>query len=335
MNKHTGYTYLEITMKKIISIIALAVIAFSANAQINTELRIYHRLGNQAFQLGTTTQNNLGHDFKVDRLQYYMSNFSVVHDGGMETPIHVDTIALMNAADGNYSTVELGSLAITNVEGVKFYIGVPQPTNNADPSLYASGHPLAPQSPSMHWGWASGYRFLAYEGKGGMNFSQTFQLHGLGNSNYFQTTVTATGQVIGGNLIIALDADYARGVEDIDVSSGVIAHGVDQEDLTALENFVDFVFTQSSQDLTASQEELEAITWTVYPNPTASGEVKLEVNGNAAADAVHVTDALGKEVTRCAISNGTARFNVEQSGIYFVSIVQDGATIATKRIIKQ
>lgn len=239
-------------MKTILSLLVVAFVGVSANAQVNTELRIYHMLGTQAFQMSTTAQNNLGEDFQVDRLQYYMSNFSIVHDGGVETTVSSDTIALMNAADGAFSTVELGNHSITNVEGVKFHIGVPQPTNNENPALYGPDHPLAPQSPSMHWGWASGYRFLAYEGKGGMNFSQTFQMHGLGNNNYFQTSVTATGQMVNGTLVIALDADYIRGVENINVGNGVIAHGVDQEDLTALENFRDYVFSASSQDLIAS-----------------------------------------------------------------------------------
>jgi len=139
-------------MKTIVSILAFAFFTLSSNAQVNTELRIYHMLGSQAFQMSTTAQNDLGHDFQVERLQYYVSNFSVVHDGGTETAVNVDTIALMNAADGIFSTIELGSLNITSVESVKFYIGVPQPTNNADPSLYGPDHPLAPQSPSMHWG---------------------------------------------------------------------------------------------------------------------------------------------------------------------------------------
>ena len=322
-------------MKTILSIFAFALLTVSSNAQVNTELRIYHMLGTQAFQMSTTAQNNLGQDFQVERLQYYVSNFSIVHDGGMETAVSVDTIALMNAADGNFSTIELGSHSITSVEGVKFYIGVPQPTNNADPSLYGPGHPLAPQSPSMHWGWASGYRFLAYEGKGGMNFSQTFQMHGLGNNNYFQASVTAAGQVINGTLVIALDGDYVRGVENINVANGVIAHGVDQEDLTALENFRDLVFSQSSQDLTASIEESELAAWKIYPNPSISGEATIEFDDQLEIDQIRVTTISGQEVDLVEASNGEATIDLEESGVYFVSLLKDGNVISTKRIVKQ
>ena len=322
-------------MKTILSILAFSLLTLSSNAQVNTELRIYHMLGTQAFQMSTTAQNNIGHDFQVERLQYYVSNLSIIHDGGVETPINVDTVALMNAADGVFSTIELGSHTITSVEGVKFYIGVPQPTNNADPSLYGPDHPLAPQSPSMHWGWASGYRFLAYEGTGGMNFSQVFQLHGLGNNNYFQTSVVATGQVINGTLVIALDADYVRGVDDINVSNGVIAHGVDQEDLTALENFRDYVFSSSTQDLTTSINDLEATAWTIYPNPSVSGVSTIEYDSQLAIDAIRVSNLTGHEIAVVETSNGSALIELEESGVYFVTLLKDGKALSTKRIVKQ
>ncbi|MDG1330913.1 MAG: T9SS type A sorting domain-containing protein [Crocinitomicaceae bacterium] len=321
-------------MKTILAVVAFAIVTFSADAQVNTELRIYHMLGTQAFQMSTTAQNNMGDDFQVERLQYYMSNFSIVHDGGMETAVSSDTVALMNAADGNFSVVELGSHSITNVEGVKFHIGVPQPTNNEDPSLYGPDHPFTPQSPSMHWGWASGYRFLAYEGTGGMNFSQTFQMHGLGNNNYFQTSVTATGQMVNGNLVIALDADYVRGVDNINVSNGVIAHGVDQEDLTALENFRDFVFSSSSQDLTASQEELENVNWTVYPNPS-SENINIAVDSEMEIDGIRINNALGQEVAITEVIDAITSIELDEAGIYFVSLMKDGVALTTKQIVKQ
>ncbi len=316
----------------------LSILFFSNSStfsQVNTELRIYHFLGNQSFQLNTTTQNNLANDFQVTRVEFYVTNFSVMHDGGQETAISSDTVALINAANGIFSTVELGNLAITNVEAVKFYIGVPQPANNADPSLYGPDHPLAPKSPSMHWGWASGYRFLAYEGQGGMNFSQTFQLHALGNSNYFQTTVAATGQLVNGSLVIALDADYTRGLEDINVSNGVIAHGVDLQDLTALENFRDFVFSSSTQNLTAGTDDFTVGNWNVYPNPLINSTLTVQFSDLERADAVRVSNALGQEIAHEALANGSATIDLVEAGVYFVTLMKDGIGIASKRIVKQ
>src|SRR5690606_31314969 len=100
-------------------------------------------------------------------------------------------------------------------------------------------HPLGPKSPSMHWGWTAGYRFVAYEGSGGTNFSQTWQLHGLGNENYFQVTADVDVVDEGGVLMMDLNADYTRGVENIDLAAGTISHGTTSEAKTILENWRD------------------------------------------------------------------------------------------------
>ncbi len=319
-------------MKKITFLSLFLLFTLASTAQITTELRIYHKLGTQGFQFNTTTQSSTNQDYQITRLQYYLTKFTVIHDGGQETIVDQATVALINGADGTYSVVELGSLNLTNVEGVKFHIGVHSPINNEDPSLYPSDHPLAPQSPSMHWGWASGYRFLVYEGKGGVNFSQTFQMHGLGNNNYFETTVNAVGQNVGGTMYIVLDADYTMGVETIDVAAGVIAHGVDAEDKTLLENFRDYVFSQSSEVLVAGTEEQDQLLdWTAYPNPT-SGEVNLNLDPSIEFDEIIVTNTLGQKV----LSTNTVNTSIilDEAGVYFIQLISDGNVLGTKRIIK-
>ena len=307
------------------------------NAQVDTEVRIYHKLDSQPFNFTSTAQNNLGQMFKVTRLQYYMCEFTIVYDGGQELIVSPDTVALISTADGEYSTVLLGNLNITNVEGVKFHIGVPEPVNNDDPLLFPSTHPLAPQSPSMHWGWAAGYRFLVYEGTGGANFAQTFQLHALGNDNYFETSVVSVAQSIGGKLIVALDADYTRGVENIDVSIGTIAHGVDGDDLTALTNFRDYVFSQSSQiSSSIAVEPLVSFRWDVYPIPMVGNTLNIAINSNQSVDEVIVRNILGERGFQSNWNKGRElSLEINQSGMYFISLLENSNIIATKKLIKQ
>ena len=309
--------------------------AFSINAQVNTNIRIYHLLGTQLFQMNSTTQNNLAQDYKITRLQYYMTKFSIVHDGGQITSVSDDTVALISATDGIFSSIELGSLNISNVEAVKFHIGVYSPLNNGDPALFPSSHPLAPKSPSMHWGWASGYRFLVYEGVGGNSFSQTFQMHGLGNNNYFETTVNAVGEMVNGNLIIALDADYTRGVENINVANGVIAHGVDGADLTAIENFRDYVFSQSTQSLSASIENQSIHSqWGIFPNPSKDGIISISMNNELVIDEILVSNLLGGEITRVNSDNvNKLEIDMVSSGTYIVQLLKNTEVVSTKRVI--
>ena len=322
---------------KNITLAILLCASFSINAQVNTNIRIYHTLGTQLFQMNSTTQNDLTQDYQVTRIEYYLTKFSVVHDGGQITAISDDTVALISATDGTFSSIELGSLNITDVEAVKFHIGVYSPVNNEDPSLYPSSHPLAPKSPSMHWGWASGYRFLVYEGVGGVNFSQVFQLHALGNNNYFETTESAVGEMAGGNLIIALDADYTRGVDNIDVSNGVVAHGVDLDDLTALENFRDFVFSQNVLPLSTSTDDIESdIQWGLFPNPSSDGKIVVSIDSDVTIDKILITDLLGKEVSSVNYSNlKSVEIDIATSGIYLIQLLTNSSIVSTKRVVIQ
>ena len=70
----------------------------------------------------------------------------------------------------------LGSHDITTLESVRFGVGRSE-HNHLDPSAYPGDHPLAPQLPSMHWGWASRYfhRF-GMEGWAGEGFLK-LQIH--------------------------------------------------------------------------------------------------------------------------------------------------------------
>ena len=302
------------------------------SAQVNVELRINHKLGSQDFYLNTTGQNNLGHDFQITRLQYYVSKISVVHDGAQETAISDDTIALVNAADYIYTTIELGSLNVTTVEGIKFHIGVHTPINNADPSLQPIGHPLAPQSPSMHWGWTSGYRFVALEGVSGSGFSEIMQFHALGNSNYYETEVSATGQMVMGDLIIAIDADYTEGVRSIDISSGIVSHGETGHAQEALVNFNNYVFQPASQPVSIQEHEA-ANQLSVYPNPSQSGDVLIKYSGEKTEVRYKITNLVGQLVESGSMLNGTAISNIQTAGQYIVSLIVDDQVVEHAKLV--
>ena len=172
-------------MKKNLLFILFALFTVTSNAQTDVTLKINHKLGAEDFELDAIGVNNLGHEFKASRLEYYVSRITIIHDGGTETAVPDEVIALVQPEAEISTSIPLGSFDVTSIESVKFHIGVYEPVNNEDPTLWPEEHPLAPKSPSMHWGWASGYRFIAYEGYGGAGFSQNFQLHGLGNEKLF------------------------------------------------------------------------------------------------------------------------------------------------------
>lgn len=317
-------------MKKLL-IIYCSIFSFSTLfSQEDVTLRINHLLGNDQFLFNTEHDNNLSQAFMVTRLQYYVTRISIVYDGGQTLAISDDTVALINANDGAYSDIPLGNINVPNIESVKFHIGVFSPVNNADPSLYAAGHPLAPQSPSMHWGWASGYRFLVYEGKGGTNFAQTFQFHALDNPNYFETEVNVSGQSFNGGTYISIDGDYILGVDNVDVSSGIWAHGVNEEDLDVLINFRDKVFSASPQTLSIDQIKQNDVI-SIYPNPSSNGLFYIS-NQDDVNVSLSITNSIGKEIKK--LNNSDAKsFHINSPGVYFVNIISENETIQVDRIV--
>ena len=313
-------------------IIALSICA--SMAQTDVTFNINHKLGESAFALNTSNSNNIGHSFKVSRLQYYISEISVVHDSGTETMID-DLYILVDAAESAWTSVSLGNLPVTNVEAVKFHIGVDEANNHANPADWPTDHALAPTSPSMHWGWASGYRFLAYEGKGGNGLDQTFQLHGTGDSNYFTTEIAIDATATNGAVDINLNADYNKGLDGIGLNSGLIVHGSTGAAKTTIENFRDHVFTPSTSSV-ANVDISEINSFDVFPNPSLNGKANLVLNSSKNLNyEITVVDVLGREVEHFYNVSSNERIELElgSKGLYFVSLIKEGQAVLNRKLL--
>lgn len=305
-------------MKKIFIAAILVSFCFIGFAQKNVQFRINHKLANETFAMDKAARNNMGVNFKVNRLEYYISEISVVHDGGTETPIK-DFWILENA--GTQKIHDLGQINLTSVDSIKFSIGVNQEVNHADPAKYAIGHPLAPKSPSMHWGWASGYRFVAIEGKAGLDLNKTFEIHALGDPYYFSQSIPVSGRDTNGNILIEVNADYTKGVQNIDVSKNVITHGDFDEAITLLRNFWADVFTsvsgaKNTLDVEVVEKEVEVAE--VYPNPIQVNE-QFSVVSPAGVAKIVVSDYTGKVVNEIVeVAGKTVDLSLENSGLYYL-----------------
>lgn len=302
----------------------------SAHAQKEVYLTITHQLNGGSFAFGQTAQNNLGNSFQITRVDYYLSGIKIIHDGGQETPVPNHYILVR----GNNPVIDsLGVFNVTSIEGIKFSVGVDSPANNADPALYSLPHPLAYQTPSMHWGWSSGYRFVCLEGMAGSGFATNFQLHGLWNANYFQQSKTLSAMMIGNKAYINLNADYVKALQDVNVSVGPIDHGTDQQDLKMLQNFRDLVFTPGSAIPNAVASVMdENSELSVYPNPS-NGKFILNDEKGISTDAI-LLDLQGRYLRRFALNPGQPNHSIDfpVSGQYILSVQRYGLPIVTIRI---
>ncbi|MBR9861615.1 T9SS type A sorting domain-containing protein [bacterium] len=322
-------------MKKSITILLFSILSIAVSAQTNVKLKLNHLLGQNSFAFNTESQNNIGIKFNVTRLQYYISKVSIVHDGGTVTDAS-GVYALVNASQN--TEVDLGNFDITTVEAIQFSVGVNTPENNDDPTKWPSTHPLAPKSPSMHWGWAAGYRFVAMEGKAGDALNTTFQIHALGNKNYHQIRIPTDAQDLDGDLIIELNADYARAIEGIDVSASVVTHGDYDEAADLLKNFRDYVFTSldGAGNNLASLRTEKLSNVSAYPNPSHDGKFLIGSKSSAIVfDSYNIYASNGELIsseTLAAVAPNTS-IEIDQTGLYFIELIHRGAVISRTKLI--
>ncbi|MFY7990360.1 MAG: MbnP family protein [Fluviicola sp.] len=127
-----------------------------------------------------------GEDYHLEHHKFYCSRLEIVHDGGQTTRIDTNTVFLVDITS---PWLDLGTLPVTNIEGIRFGVGVPEYLNHSDINLYPEVHPLSYQSPSMFWGWSAGYMHMIIGGRFDSNNDgtpeTTFELHNLGDDNYF------------------------------------------------------------------------------------------------------------------------------------------------------
>ncbi|MBK7335009.1 MAG: hypothetical protein IPJ00_02100 [Saprospirales bacterium] len=105
---------------------------------------MHQKLGEQPFALDQTATAPGEYAFQVTRMQYYISEIKLIHDGGQVTPV-TDLYLLVSAEKDDQ--FDLGSFALENIEGIEFSIGVDEAHNHLDPALYSTHHPLALHNP--------------------------------------------------------------------------------------------------------------------------------------------------------------------------------------------
>ena len=87
------------------------ILAFTAYAQNEIVFQVNHMMNGESFVLGQT-YNVESSQVRVDRLEYYLCDFVVTHDGGQETEL-TDVYILANAGDNG--TYPLGQWNIQEV----------------------------------------------------------------------------------------------------------------------------------------------------------------------------------------------------------------------------
>lgn len=317
-------------VKNVLFFFAL-LISISGFSQSDIFFRIEHKMGSEPLVFEETyTEPTENYDFTITRLQYYISEISITHDGGQVTPIEETWLLVSAESQEDYS---LGNQNITEVESISFHIGVDHAHNHLDPTLYPDGHPLALHTPAMHWGWAAGYRFACLEGKTGTNLLFTYQIHALGDNNYYQTNIPTASIQEGDNQVIVIKADYFGLYDGVDVSAGVILHSDNGLPATMLENFSQDIYSQIL--FTGTEEHNAKNTFSIAPNPCYNLSTTIQFNlQDSQAHEVKVFDLTGRIVLQEQVAdNSSVNVTLPDNGMYLVQLWEGGAAIQTKKLI--
>lgn len=298
----------------------------------NVVLVLNHSLNGSQFAFNTPQQTGTaGRMFKLTRLEYYVSGIQIVHDGGQVTSIP-DLYLLVNPSSNKSYT--LGMHAFTQIEGIRFNIGVDPARNHADPATYPVSHPLALKNPSMHWGWAAGYRFIALEGFSGASanmLTTNFQIHALGDELYKPIQISAPAVLQGNELLVAIQAEYKNALQGIDLSQGPINHSAEGEALVMMQNFGALVFSAGTTSGVEAEVQNHNVPLYVYPNP-AIDQVTIQSSLTNNTPVV-LTDMFGRNVATTVLANGIAQFSLSglPAGSYAV-MAADGVANYSVRV---
>lgn len=319
-------------MKTILHICLFVFFVTYTNAQSTVNIQINHLLNGVEFQNEVSSTNDLDNAFMIDRLQYYLSGFSLVHDGGQVTEVDELYVLISLLQKSEPSAIQLGEFEFEELEAIRFHFGVDEQANHADPSLWPAFHPLAPQFPSMHWGWTAGYRFIALEGLSGPNLNQDLQFHCIGDEFYTQMEfpVSMTGEA---DYTLIIDAEYSKLLEGIDVSSGLIIHGGTGEMPLLATNLSEKVFTASSVTSTDDSEVVNLFE--VFPNPVSHGILMVTMDIATLNNTVKVYDAIGRVVFERK-QFAAMQIELPNQGLYYVSVADvNGHILAIRKVVVQ
>ena len=325
-----------IIMKKLITLIFLAIIS-SSFAQNELVLRLNHSLNGAPFSYNQVFQLN-GDNNIMERLQYYLSTIDLTHDGGQNTNLN-DVYVL---ASGHVTDYYLGNFNISNIESISFDVGVDYTANHGNTTNYPTEHPLGPQSPSMDWGWPSGYFFVVINGKVDSNSDGTpndmYQLHALGDQMLTSISpISITPQTIGDTTFIDLTVHTERFLNGLDLVNVGIDHSSSPNNLTMCTNAATMNVFEAGNALNTTQNTLPNdyihIDYTLPFAPTINYHFE---NRNK----IHLSiyDINGKEVlSQDGMVNQGSYFPLKEfsSGIYIVKLNNGINSISKKFTVVQ
>jgi hypothetical protein len=307
-------------------------------AQKAVYLHLQPRVNGVGFQLNTNYTALDNKVFKLDHFDYYLSEIKLTHDAGQEINLSQDIFLV----EPENHTFLLGNFDLNLIEQLNFTVGVPKKWNlqsgaeSQDISLYPETHPLSFQTPSMYWGWLSGYMHMII---GGFSDSHSdgdpdtyFELHNLGGSNQQLVELNVTQTTTSANQIdIYVDCNIEQWIKNIPLATVGVSHDEVGVNKTILDNVqVEPVFTLANSASLTEIDNSKITTWTENQILFVKWETLKEGNK------CNIIDQQGKLVQTQLMLNaeGTISFKNLKSGFYLLQLEdKNGNLLHAKKTI--
>ncbi|MEZ4938778.1 MAG: MbnP family protein [Crocinitomicaceae bacterium] len=325
-------------MKKAIFLLSFCLTLISFG-QTNLSLKIRHLWKNAHFSYGQQYTDQNDNVLDLGRVQYYLSNFYIVHDGGQVTPL--DSVFVL--ASGNISTYALDTvLGITTIDSIGFDLGIDSNWNHLDPNLYDSSHPLAPQVPTMHWGWTGGYNFLVLEGNidtdGNGSLDGFFEFHCVGDDSFIRHIEPIAPNIIqnGNDVTIEVMCNISDWVVMVDLPTALANHGAMPINAQIMDNTLDYnVFKWTNKYASIDEKNLvQNMIQFDYSMPYAPS-IFYNFPKASSVD-LWILDINGSKVIESNNLDNEGNFFIKKelkTGVYFANFRTSDGTPYTKKFV--
>lgn len=309
-------------MRKFLSFILATSLSLGLYAQSKEVLFKFNHLYNGTpFNLNELYLVDENTPIEFDRMEFYLhiNNLVTSTDESIELE---DSYLLVNPNQSEYS---IGQHPVSNIHSLLFHIGVAPEVNHNDPSLLPSNHPLSPQDPSMHWGWAAGYRFIAVEGMIDKNLDgileAVIQYHAVDDAYYSSISISNASIETESSITFHLDINYEKMFEDINTSDAGVFHGSHPQNQSLIDNIANNNVFSVTENLNINEETFSN---SFYPNPFTD-HISLNLSNNSQ---VYLHSVQGKLIKNYNLERGLHLIHSLglKNGIYILTIKNDSHT---------
>jgi len=194
-------------------------------------MMVHHKVGTENFAYNTDFTDDFGNVYQFTRAQFYMSGAQLLDMNSAPAHTFSETYHVISPDAMLY---DLGTVEQGHFHSILFDVGVDSATNHMDPTLYDASNPLAIQSPSMHWGWNPGYKFIVLEGlvdTDGDNIPETNMTYHVGTDGLLMATdvVDIHTELMHdvSALTLHMEIDYAQFLSGINLALETNTHTAD------------------------------------------------------------------------------------------------------------